>query len=97
MDNADPRKLEGYYFRKLENLLGEVGQYRLEYELEPAVPGKIPLKISTLIQVSAGPPKYFKISVPICAFFCKMLHVSVFLHSSPSARRSQPSMALLAT
>jgi len=96
VDNADPRKLEGYYFRKLEYLLGEVGQYRLEYELEPSVPGKIPLKISTLIQVSAGPPKYFKISVPICAF-CKMLHVSVFLHSSPSACRSQPSTALLAT
>lgn len=63
VSNADPRKVEGYYFRKLENLLTEVGQYRLEYELEPSVPGRDPLKISTHIQVSPGPAKYFKITV----------------------------------
>ena len=67
MSNADPRKVEGYYFRKLEDLLTEVGQYRLEYELEPSVPGRDLLKISTLIHVSPGPAKYFKITAcPSC-------------------------------
>ena len=64
VSNAEPRKVEGYYFYKLENLLTEVGQYRLVYELEPSVPGRDPLKISTLIHVSPGPAKSFRITVP---------------------------------
>ncbi len=66
VSNCEPRKLEGYYFKKLDNLLTEVGQYRLEYELEPCVPGRDPLKISTIINVTPGPAKNFKITVLPC-------------------------------
>ena len=62
MENAQPTK-DGYNFKKLEDRLDDVGLYRLDYELQPAVPGKEPLMISTQIRVSAGPASCMKITV----------------------------------
>ena len=52
--NAQPSK-DGFWFRKLENMLRAAGQYRLEFELQPVMPGRGPLTISTSIHVSPGP------------------------------------------
>ena len=91
MSNAEPRKLEGYYFKKLDNLLTEVGQYRLEYELETSALGRDPLKISTLINVTSGPAKYFKIMVLPCSqsYCCYMLQNICFRRSAVSLVTSE--------
>lgn len=67
--NAQPNK-DGFWFRKLENMLRAVGQYRLEFELQPVMPGGEPLTISTSIHVSPGPPAALEVkasSVSQCA------------------------------
>lgn len=64
VENAQPTK-DGFNFKKLENSLDVVGVYRLDYELQPAVPGREPLMISTQIRVSAGPASCMKITVRI--------------------------------
>ena len=74
MENAQPTK-DGFNFKKLENSLDVVGMYRLDYELQPAVPGKEPLMISTQIRVSAGPASCMKITV--------RLPPSLSLHQHP--------------
>ena len=56
----------------LQSLLGTVGQYRLGYKMLPAVPGKEPLSISTIIQITPGPAKSFKITVPPTHALCNV-------------------------
>ena len=81
--NAQPNK-DGFWFRKLENMLRAVGQYRLEFELQPVMPGREPLTISTSIHVSPGPPAALEVKAR--AYSHCALPVSGTLSACVSAR-----------
>ena len=81
--NAQPNK-DGFWFRKLENMLRAVGQYRLEFELQPIMPGREPLTISTSIHVSPGPPAALEVKAR--AYSHCALPVSGIVSACVSAR-----------
>lgn len=86
--NAQPIT-EGFWFKKLENVLGKVGQYRLEYKLLPALPGKEPLTINTHIHVSAGPAKSFVIKVTSLCKAWPSSHMDSHLWSCRGAQTAE--------
>ena len=64
--NTEPTR-NGFWFKPLEDVLVEAGQYRLEFQLLPALPGELPMAISTPIHVTAGPAASLEIEVHCCA------------------------------
>ncbi len=62
--NHTPNK-DCFRFERIENGLKKAGSYRLDYELQPCLPGKGPLTISTQLIVSSGPLACFDLQVTL--------------------------------
>lgn len=60
--NHTPNK-DSFRFERIENGLKLAGSYRLEYELQPQLPGKGLLTITTELIVSPGPLSSFDVQV----------------------------------
>lgn len=64
-----------YRFGRITEQLSEPGEYVLQYELSPALPGRAPISLVTRIVVCPGEPKTFEIKVNHAAMWSRNLAV----------------------